>query len=105
MNRTLSWINPDDPLPPTQLALTPDEGANGLLAAGADLSSTRLIEAYRRGVFPWFSKGEPVLWWTPDPRMVLKIANFKVSKSFSKTLRLACTDPELEIRCDQDFEG
>ena len=105
MNRTLSWINPDDPLPPTQLALTPDEGANGLLAAGADLSSKRLQEAYQRGIFPWFSKGEPVLWWTPDPRMVLKIADFKVSKSFSKTLRRACTDPELEIHCDQNFEG
>jgi leucyl/phenylalanyl-tRNA--protein transferase len=105
MNRTLSWIAPGDPLPPTELALTPEEGANGLLAAGADLSSARLIEAYQRGVFPWFSKGEPVLWWTPDPRMVLQIAQFKISKSFSKTIQRALSDPELEIRSDDDFEA
>jgi len=105
MNRTLTWIAPGDPLPPTGLALTPEEGANGLLAAGADLSSARLIEAYQRGVFPWFSKGEPVLWWTPDPRMVLQIAQFRISKSFSKTIQRALSDPELEIRSDDDFEA
>lgn len=103
MNRKLCWINPGDPLPDTSLALTPEDGANGLLAAGADLSPQRLIEAYSKGVFPWFSKGEPVLWWTPAPRMVLMVGEFKVSKSFRKEIRKALESPTLEITRDLDF--
>lgn len=105
MNRQLTWIEPNDPLPPTDCALTIDEGANGLLAAGADLSPQRLTEAYRKGVFPWFSKGEPVLWWTPSPRMVLMLDEFKVSKSLRKTTGRVLADPSIEIRCDDDFVG
>ncbi len=56
------WIETDEPLPPTALALGPHSDAPGLLAAGRDLSNTRLEEAYRRGIFPWFSPGQPVLW-------------------------------------------
>ncbi|MBU3724366.1 MAG: leucyl/phenylalanyl-tRNA--protein transferase [Burkholderiaceae bacterium] len=103
MNRKLVWIDPHDPLPPTEQALTPDEGANGLLAAGADLSAARLIEAYSRGVFPWFSRGEPVLWWTPSPRMVLMLNEFKISKSLRKTIRQALEDDALEIQTDHNF--
>jgi leucyl/phenylalanyl-tRNA--protein transferase len=103
MNRKLSWIDPSDPLPDTALALTPEDGANGLLAAGADLSPERLIEAYSKGVFPWFSKGEPVLWWTPSPRMVLVLNEFKVSKSFRKEIRNALQDPRIAIAADHDF--
>ena len=60
---------------------------NGLLAAGRDLSAGRLLEAYAQGIFPWFSDGQPVLWWSPDPRMVLFIDEFKISRSLAKTLR------------------
>ena len=72
----LSWIDDDDPLPPTRLALGADSDAPGLLAAGGRLTPQRLEEAYRHGVFPWFSPGQPVLWWSPDPRMVLPVAQF-----------------------------
>lgn len=103
MNRKLAWVDPHDPLPPTHRALTLAEGANGLLAAGADLSASRLIEAYGRGIFPWFSRGEPVLWWTPSPRMVLMLDEFKVSKSFRKAIGHAMDDASISIGCDQDF--
>lgn len=105
MNRKLAWVNPADPLPPSTEAFTAEEGANGLLAAGMDLSPQRLMESYRRGIFPWFSQGEPVLWWTPDPRMVLMLADFSVSKSFRKTLRRALQDDGLTIVCNHDFAG
>jgi leucyl/phenylalanyl-tRNA--protein transferase len=60
---------------------------DGLLCAGGDLSPARLLEAYRRGIFPWFSEGQPILWWSPDPRTVLYPAEFKVSRSLAKTIR------------------
>ena len=103
MNRKLSWVEPQEPLPDTSLALTIDEGANGLLAAGADLGVSRLVEAYSRGIFPWFSQGEPVLWWTPSPRMVLYLDEFKVSKSFRKEIQRVSDDPSIRVTADQDF--
>lgn len=105
MNRTLIWIDASDPLPSTDCALTAAEGANGLLAAGSDLSAKRLEEAYSRGIFPWFSRGEPVLWWTPAPRMVLMLDEFKISKSFRKTICKALKTPELTINSNHDFTG
>jgi leucyl/phenylalanyl-tRNA--protein transferase len=99
----LIWIDDDDPLPPSRLALGPDSDAPGLLAAGGSLTPRRLEEAYRHGVFPWFSRGQPVLWWSPDPRMVLPVAQFKVSKSLGKTLRRFVRDPRCELRVDSDF--
>lgn len=105
MNRKLIWIDPHDPLPATEYALTLDEGANGLLAAGADLSAARLIEAYSRGIFPWFSRGEPVLWWTPSPRMVLMLEEFRITKSFRKTIARVLKDPDWEIRTDHNFDA
>jgi leucyl/phenylalanyl-tRNA---protein transferase len=105
MNRQLRWIDARDPLPPTDQALTIEDGANGLLAAGADLSAERLVEAYGRGIFPWFSRGEPVLWWTPSPRMVLMVDEFKISKSFRKSIARAIADPSITIRCNADFVG
>jgi leucyl/phenylalanyl-tRNA--protein transferase len=80
----LAWIGPDDPFPPVARAL---KDPNGLLAAGGDLSLERLLDAYRHGIFPWFSRGEPILWWSPDPRMVLYTGQLKVSRSLSKNLR------------------
>lgn len=83
--------------PPVTQAL---RSPNGLLAAGGDLSATRLLEAYRHGIFPWFSEGEPILWWSPDPRMVLFPGEFKLSHSLRKTLRKG----DHEVRTDTAFE-
>ena len=82
--------------PPEQALISP----NGLLAAGGDLSSARLLEAYRHGIFPWFSEGEPILWWSPDPRMILFPCEFNVSRSLRKTLR----NGRHEVRFDSAFE-
>ena len=90
-------LHRDTSFPPVKLALT---YPNGLLASGADLSPQRLLDAYRRGIFPWFSEGEPILWWSPDPRMVLVPAEFKLSKSLRKTLR----NGRHEVRFDTAFE-
>ena len=64
----VKWLKPHHPFPPLEAALA---RPSGLLAAGADLSPGRLLDAYSRGIFPWFSPGDPILWWSPDPRMVL----------------------------------
>lgn len=93
----LPWLSPVDPFPPPELAL---QRPNGLLAAGADLSQGRLLQAYRQGIFPWFNPGEPVLWWSPDPRMVLFPEAFKVSRSLAKRLRRR----DYEVRVDTTFE-
>ena len=63
---------------------------NGLLAVGGDLSSERLLHAYRQGIFPWFSEGQPILWWAPDPRAVLLPGGIRISRSLRKTLRQDC---------------
>lgn len=94
----LTWLSRNTPFPPVETALrTP----NGLLAAGADLSPERLIAAYSRGIFPWFSEGEPILWWSPDPRMVLFPSELKVSRSLAKTLR----NRDYEVRSDTAFRA
>lgn len=80
-------INPNDPpdtFPPLRTAL---RDPNGLLSMGGDLSTARLLAAYERGIFPWYSAGQPILWWSPDPRMVLLPAEFKVSRSLGKSIR------------------
>jgi leucyl/phenylalanyl-tRNA--protein transferase len=93
----IPWLEEDCPLPDPARAL---REPNGLLAAGATLSRPRLLEAYRKGIFPWFSDGQPVLWWSPDPRMVLVPAEFAPRRSLVKVLR----NREYEIRCDSSFE-
>ena len=80
----IPWLEAGDPFPPVELAL---RDPNGLLAAGDELSTERLVQAYERGIFPWFGDGDPVLWWSPDPRMVLGTGALKVSRSLRKTLR------------------
>ena len=92
----IPWLTADAPFPSVSRAL-PDP--NGLLAAGADLSVRRLLDAYRRGIFPWYSDGQPVLWWSPDPRMVLFPSEFVVSRSLRKRLKR----DDYEIRCDTVF--
>ena len=77
-------LGPTDPFPPVDRSL---DDPNGLLAAGGGLSVSRLIEAYAHGIFPWFSDGDPVLWWCPDPRMVLDVTRFHASRSLRRRLR------------------
>lgn len=94
----LPWLSSPYPtFPPTTLAL--DE-PDGLLAAGGELSPVWLIEAYRRGIFPWYSDDNPILWWSPDPRMVLQPAQFKLRRSLAKRLR----NGGFVVSVDQHFE-
>lgn len=83
----IPWLDADTPFPDVSAALTEADGAAGLLAAGANLSPGRLLEAYRQGIFPWFSEGQPILWWSTDPRMVLACCRLRISDSLKKTLR------------------
>jgi len=92
----LAWLEREDPFPPVEAAL---KEPNGLLCAGADLSVERLLAAYRRGIFPWYSGAEPILWWSPDPRMVLYCDELKVSRSLAKNLR----NKGFEVRIDSAF--
>ena len=95
----IAWLAPDDPperFPPLERALLDPPG---LLAAGGDLSSERLLAAYQRGIFPWYSPGQPVLWWSPDPREVLFPKEFHRSRSLARTLRTR----GFECSMDQDF--
>ncbi len=99
----LPWLEPESPFPAAEKAWGPNSQAPGLLAASADISVGQLLQAYRKGIFPWYSAEQPVLWWSPDPRMVLYTACFKVSASLRKTLRQVLQDPEWEIRVDTEF--
>jgi leucyl/phenylalanyl-tRNA---protein transferase len=99
--RTITWLSPHDApewFPPPEQAL---EEPAGLLAAGGDLSPERLLAAYRRGIFPWYSPGQPVLWWSPDPRAVLFPEEFRLTRSLAKTLR----NRGFAASIDRDFEG
>ena len=92
----IPWLESDDPFPPSNKAL---HDPNGLLAAGGDLSPARLIDAYSHGIFPWFNADEPILWWSPDPRMVLFPTELKVSRSLKKVIR----NRAYEVRLDSAF--
>ncbi|MBT7371639.1 MAG: leucyl/phenylalanyl-tRNA--protein transferase, partial [Gammaproteobacteria bacterium] len=84
--QALVWLDDDCSFPDIGLALTEP---NGLLAAGGDLSPKRLIEAYRCGIFPWYDEGQPILWWSPDPRCVIEPAQFKPSRSLARKIARA----------------
>jgi len=92
----IPWLSQAVHFPPVENALTEP---NGLLVAGGDLAPKRLLAAYRRGIFPWYSEGEPILWWSPDPRMVLVPNEFKISRSLAKKLRAG----QYEVRADSVF--
>jgi len=94
----IAWLDRNTPFPPPEVAL---RDPNGLLAAGGDLSPERLLDAYRRGIFPWYSAEEPILWWTPDPRMVLFPSELKISRSLAKALR----NRDYEVRLDTAFDA
>jgi len=94
----IPWLESADTFPPLELALSEP---NGLLCAGGDLSPQRLIKAYSQAIFPWYAKGEPILWWSPDPRMVLVPSEFKLSRSLQRTLRAG----RYQLRLDRDFRS
>ena len=99
--KRITWLDPEasrEWFPPLEQAL---EDPPGLLAAGGDLSSERLLAAYRRGIFPWYSPGQPILWWCPDPRTVLFPAQFRRHRSLAKTMR----NKDLDLSFNQDFEA
>ncbi len=100
----IPWLRgPDDALPDTRRALPPGSEAPGLLAAGGELTPQRLREAYSKGVFPWYSEGQPVLWWSPDPRMVLLVDEFRLKRSLRKTIAKFLRTPGNEVRIDSAF--
>lgn len=99
----LPWIQDGEPLPQLSHAWGPSSPAPGLLAAGQDLTASRLIEAYGRGIFPWFSPGQPVLWWSPDPRMVLPVRQFRFHRSLRQSLKRHLRHPTFELCFDRDF--
>jgi leucyl/phenylalanyl-tRNA--protein transferase len=97
----IKWIHPGDP-PDTFPALaTATVEPDGLLAAGGDLSSERLLYAYRNGIFPWYDDSQPVLWWSPDPRCVLRPADFRISRRLQRFLR----NSEFEVDFNSAFSS
>jgi len=96
----IAWLAAGAPFPPVESART---SPNGLLAASRDLDADQLADAYGRGIFPWYSSGEPVLWWSPNPRMVLVPGELHVSHSLRKRLRAAHRSTDEQIVVDRDF--
>ena len=92
----IPWLRGDAPFPPISKAL---KSPNGLLCAGGDLAPGRIVEAYSQGIFPWYSEGDPILWWSPDPRMVLFPDELRVSRSLRRSLARAA----YETRVDTAF--
>ena len=96
----IPWLRPGEPFPPIARAL---RQPNGLLCASLDVSAERLLEAYALGIFPWYGPNEPVLWWTPDPRMVLMTGEFHVTRSLRKRLRSVARGGPWQVRADTAF--
>ena len=100
----LPWLQPGDPFPDPAQAWDQRQPAPGLLAAGGALDVDSLQRAYASGIFPWFSEGQPILWWSTDPRMVLHTDEFRVRRSLRKTLARFIADPHCELRMDHAFD-
>lgn len=100
-NNRIIWLGPDDPydaFPPIDTALSEP---GGLLAAGGDLSTDRLLYAYRHGIFPWYEDGQPLLWWSPDPRCVLQQGSYHLSRRLRRYLRQSSA----EVRFNTSFSN
>ena len=102
--KNIPWLAAGQAFPPAKQAWGKGSPAPGLLAAGGMLDVDTLCRAYGQGIFPWFSQGQPTLWWSPDPRMVLETSQFRVHPSFAKTLRKFCRTPHCQVRMDVAFE-
>ena len=99
----LVWLEPGQDFPPASQAWAEGSPASGLLAGGGALDVASLRRAYSRGIFPWYSAGQPILWWSPDPRMVLDVSKFRIHPSFKKTLHKFRQTPGCDIRMDCAF--
>ncbi len=101
--RPVPWLTAGEEFPPIETAWGATEPAPGLLAAGGVLDTPSLLRAYQHGIFPWFSLGQPILWWSPDPRMVLQTDQFRLHRSLAKTLKRFVHAPGCEVRFDSAF--
>ena len=101
--RQITWLGPQHSFPNPLLEPDPDPSVPGLIAVSERIYPGQLSAAYQLGIFPWYSDNQPVLWWSPDPRMVLKPTEFKCSDSLKKSIRLFCQDANSHIRVDDDF--
>lgn len=99
----LPQLAPGEPFPDVGKAWGPQSPACGLLAAGGRLDVPTLLRAYSSGIFPWFSDGQPILWWSTDPRMVLDVSQFKLRRSLKQALQRFMRDGKCEIRIDSAF--
>ena len=102
---SIPWLEPGDPFPATERACPAETGMEGLLAAGAQLTTERLLSAYSQGIFPWFSEGQPILWWSPNPRMVLPLASFRFHRSLRQTIKRWQHSGEYRLSLDEAFES
>lgn len=103
MTHSLPWLQPEQEFPPIAQTWGEQDPIPGLLAAGSTLDAAHLRAAYGQGIFPWFSDGQPVLWWSPNPRMTLRPNEFQLRRSLRKTLQKFRNTPGCEIRIDSAF--
>ena len=96
--KSVPWLTAGEDFPPVSQAWAESDPAPGLLAAGGALDIQTLLQAYGQGIFPWFSPGQPILWWSPEPRMVLQTRDFKLQRSLQKTLRRFVLEPGCSLR-------
>lgn len=101
----LAWLKPGETFPDVTQAWPIGSDAPGLLAAGGSLDVDSLLRAYSHGIFPWYSRGQPTLWWSTDPRMVLQLSQFKLHRSMKKTIQRFQDDTRCEIRIDSAFDA
>jgi leucyl/phenylalanyl-tRNA--protein transferase len=101
----LAWLEPGDPFPDIANSWPAGSDAAGLLAAGGCLDVASLVSAYSHGIFPWYSQGQPILWWSTDPRMVLEVSRFKLHRSLRKTIQHFRVSTHCEIRFDSSFSS
>ncbi|WP_114638442.1 leucyl/phenylalanyl-tRNA--protein transferase [Polynucleobacter necessarius] len=99
----ISWLGPQDTFPNPLFVADPDPSVPGLIAVSERIYPNQLLQAYQLGIFPWYCDHQPVLWWSPDPRMILKPENFRCSHSLKKNIRQFLEDPHSEILVDADF--
>lgn len=102
---TIPWLGESDSFPNPQTQSDPDPEVPGLLAVSERIFPGQLERAYRSGIFPWYSDHQPVLWWSPDPRMTLNPSELRVSHSLRKTIRSFLEDPMVTLGVDHDFSG
>ena len=100
---SVPWLATDEAFPVPSNAFNPDPEVPGLIAISEEISSEQLLRAYGQGIFPWYSDGQPILWWSPNPRMVLKPKNLKISKSLKKDIKNILVDRDWEIKVDENF--